>query len=317
MTKQKASIIIPVKNRTELFEKALNSAINQTYRPLEIIVVDDGSGNEEFEIISGIVAEKAYQKDEHLSISIFKNSRKGAAGARNEGFLQSHGTLIQFLDSDDILLPTKIEEQAEVLASNDKLDLVYSIATFIDNDEKPLTNKWGQSLTNTSKDFFNFSYQTMCPLYKRSAIEKYGLWDERLKINQDWEFNVRYLILGANTYFLEKTLALYRMHNHGNIGKSDRVAKIIESKFLAHQKIFELLQEKNKLDALLTKLFLKRFFYIYLITSIASEKTYTEMQRTFIKKNFPVTKAIPLKIFEMTGVNKLVIFIYDLIRKLR
>ncbi len=108
-----ASVIIPTYNRARLLTEAMDSVLAQTYRPIELIVVDDGSTDHTRKAIEQWSSKCA---DDHLfRLSHFHQGNKGAPAARNLGLVQSHGEYIQFLDSDDILHPEKIERQAAEL----------------------------------------------------------------------------------------------------------------------------------------------------------------------------------------------------------
>lgn len=310
MNQSLVSIIIPVKNRSELFVKAFNSLIAQTHRPVEIIVVDDGSSKEEFLKINNTI--KRSEKEPEVSTQIIRNTSKGAASARNLGFKNSNGAFIQFFDSDDILLPTKLEFEINILKENSALDFVYSRAQYIDENDALLNEFWGSELTGTSTDYFNFSYQTMCPLYRRSAIEKYGLWDEKLLINQDWEFNVRYLLRGAKCQFLNKIHSYFRVHKAGNIGKTDRKPDIIFSKFLGHKKIYTEIIENKKNDSIINKLYLKRFIYIFLVTTTVGTSQQIKEQEHFIASHFVGKISFILSLFRNKWIANMVLRLYKL-----
>ena len=101
------SVIIPSFNRKKRLEKTLVSVLEQTYNTLEIIVVDDGStdGTEEF-MLDFIEKNKTAK-----SIFYIKQQNRGAANARNNGFRHSHGEFVVFFDSDDVMLPQRIEKR--------------------------------------------------------------------------------------------------------------------------------------------------------------------------------------------------------------
>ncbi|PWD97767.1 glycosyltransferase family 2 protein [Marinilabilia rubra] len=310
MNQSLVSIIVPVKNRSELFVKAYSSLIAQTHRPVEIIVVDDGSSKEEFLKINNAV--KHSEKEPEVFTQIIRNTSKGAASARNLGFKNSNGVFIQFFDSDDILLPQKLENEINILKKDSTLDFVYSRAQYIDENDALLNEFWGTELTGTSTDYFNLSYQTMCPLYRRSAIEKYGLWDEDLLINQDWEFNIRYLLRGAKCQSLDKVHSYFRVHKAGNIGKTDRKPDIIYSKFLGHKRIYTEIIEKKKDDSIINKLYLKRFIYIFLVTATVGTPQQIKEQEHFIASNFDGKISFFLSLFRNKGIADMVLRLYKL-----
>ncbi len=104
------SIVIPTYNRAHLIVKALNSVLSQTYRPIEIIVVDDGSIDESHTVINNW---KLDNEDEDTKIYMIRQNNAGACSARNKGIEYARGEFIAFLDSDDEWLPQKLERQME------------------------------------------------------------------------------------------------------------------------------------------------------------------------------------------------------------
>lgn len=304
------SLIIPVHNRIDLFESTIESVIKQTYPNLEIIVVNDGSNIQETERLGQLLDKKRNQFPE-LNLHVFFTPGLGAPAARNLGFRMSKGQFIQFLDSDDLLLPQKIEKQIVILEKDRSLDLVYSKAQFVDVNLNRKNEFWGRSLSGNYLDYFNFSWQTMCALYRRTAIEKYGLWDEALSINQDWEFSIRYIVLGAKILFIDEVQSLFVQHKEGNIGDSKMTLDKISGKYLSTYKIYTLLIEKSLMSKDLKRLFIKRWIYIILVTSVLRGKVELQHQFSFYKKelSFPLYCLIlPLK---MRAIARFFLFMYN------
>lgn len=284
------SVIIPVRNRIAFIEEALQSVYNQSYRPIEILIINDGSTIDNSYNIEKIVKRFQYV-DPNINLKQINNEPKGAPFARNYGFRISKGNYIQFFDSDDILLPDKLQKQVMYLERDQEIDLVYSKAQHTDEKLNRFDRYWGRKLDGTYLDYFLFSWQTMCALYKRSAIEKYGLWDETLTINQDWEFSLRYIIKGARVVFLDEVQSLFRRHSKGNIGSFSNDLTKIEGKWLSTQKIYNLLKEKRMLNYKLRKCFIKRWTYILLLSLSAKSS------KTFYSKLSEVRGDFPLLLF--------------------
>src|SRR5690348_4318950 len=98
------STIIPVYNRAALLQEAVASVLAQAYRPIEIIIVDDGSTDD-----TGFVAEELTKR--HSDVRVIHRKNGGPGAARESGRLVAKGEFIQFLDSDDLLLPEKFQSQ--------------------------------------------------------------------------------------------------------------------------------------------------------------------------------------------------------------
>ena len=99
------SVIIPEYNRSKLLSLAIESALNQTYQDLEIIVIDDGSTDNTKEVVEGFIKQDSRVK------YIQHENNKGASAARNTGIMSAKGEYIAFLDSDCQWMPEKIEKK--------------------------------------------------------------------------------------------------------------------------------------------------------------------------------------------------------------
>ena len=120
----KVSVIIPTFNSGAYLNEAINSVLNQTYSPIEIIVVNDGSTDSTDNILREYLNDIKYLSQENL----------GPASARNLGIKHAKGEYIAFLDADDIWLPEKIEKQVDIFRKNPGTALVYS--RFINFDDE-------------------------------------------------------------------------------------------------------------------------------------------------------------------------------------
>ena len=123
--KKKVSVIIPTYNRAEFLRSAIESALNQTYTDLEIIVSDDKSTDHTREVVKSF-------KDNRIKY-ILNEGNKGPSATRNTAILASKGEYIAFLDDDDEWLPDKLQSQVEVLdKSQVKICGVYTNRLFIE-----------------------------------------------------------------------------------------------------------------------------------------------------------------------------------------
>lgn len=120
------SVIIPTFNRSEFVHHALNSVLIQTYRNLEVIIVDDGSTDN-----TEVCIRKIMMREGHIPIRYVKTTRQGVASARNMGVGQSSGRWIAFLDSDDRWVPEKLSRQMEYLQENPDSRIVYTLERWI------------------------------------------------------------------------------------------------------------------------------------------------------------------------------------------
>jgi len=164
------SIIIPVYNRAEIFEKSLVSATLQSYGNIEIIVVDDGSeGNVE----RGM---RNVEKNSDVKIIYYRQENAGAPSARNRGFRESKGEYVIFWDADIEAESDMIEKMVEVLDKNQDINFVYS--SFILGKKKMLAQVF--SPIQLQKN----NYIHTSSLIRR---EDFPMFDEKLKRFQDWD----------------------------------------------------------------------------------------------------------------------------------
>src|SRR2546423_15031109 len=117
------SVIIPARNAALTIERALASVLSQRFRPIEAIVVDDGSCDATAEVVRAVA---------NPAVRLIRLPKsRGAAAARNVGIEASSGEIVAFQDADDEWLPGKLEQQVERLRSDPRLVLISSRAIFI------------------------------------------------------------------------------------------------------------------------------------------------------------------------------------------
>ena len=109
---QLVSNIIPCFNAERWVGEAIQSCLNQTYRPIEIIVVDDESTDQSRQIVLDLA------KNASVSVKLIEGTHKGASAARNKGLAAAAGEFVQFLDADDLMSPGKIELQVGGASQN-------------------------------------------------------------------------------------------------------------------------------------------------------------------------------------------------------
>lgn len=183
------SIIIPTYNRASIIEPTLNSVLAQTYPHWECLVVDDFSTDNTEEVLGRYAQQDARFK------YLLNQRKKGGNGARNTGLLNAAGEWLIFLDSDDLLLPHCLKQRVGFVQERPELDFaVFDIVRVLDNGEKLLFSSYtGNDSGNPSEEVlgmfldYDVPWCATSPLWKReSLIEKAVLWNEELKIAQDY-----------------------------------------------------------------------------------------------------------------------------------
>jgi glycosyltransferase involved in cell wall biosynthesis len=217
------SVIVPTYNRSKLIGETLDSVFAQTYRPIEILVIDDGStDNTEEEV-------KSYfnKCDDQVKLIYIPKVHTGAQEARNIGYQQSQGEYIQFLDSDDILSKYKIQMQVNVLRNCEMYSFAYGPWRCLYTGENN-SNKFGsiaQKKGMSSEDSMLRGYLSgrwYCPihsyLFRRNLTEKAGPWDIELSDRQDTDYLVQVLLNKPKALHVPESLVFYRRHHHEHIG---------------------------------------------------------------------------------------------------
>lgn len=179
----RVSVIIPCFNRGYIVADAVESALAQEPPVREIICVDDGSTDDTVEVLERLAAEYPGR------ITIVPGDHRGAAAARNRGVAAASGEYLQFLDSDDVLLPGKIRRQVAV-AVKGAADLVaggYEVRPLEGEpyERTPSTDDVWRGL------FFGDLGITSANLFRRRAVADVGGWDEERTSSQEYELMFR------------------------------------------------------------------------------------------------------------------------------
>ncbi|MEO6002494.1 MAG: glycosyltransferase family A protein [Opitutus sp.] len=187
------SVIIPVFNRASTIKRAVESVRRQTYRSIEIIVVDDGSTDDTVAVLAGILP----------AVHLIKQKNAGPSAARNTGIRASNGDIIAFLDSDDEWLPAKIETQVRLMGGQSGNGTCCCIcnATMLYADGQTRTSYATAGLTPTISEgiWFNadqvittrFLLFNQAIAIRRAALEAIGYFPETLRIMEDYDLALR------------------------------------------------------------------------------------------------------------------------------
>lgn len=213
------SIIVPVYNVEEYLPKCLDSIINQTYKNLEIIVVNDGSTDN-----SGKICDEYGERD--YRIMVIHKANRGVSSSRNIGIKNASGEYILFVDSDDEIEKDYVNVMARAVTNSD-CDLVISNITDIFNktEKKRIINT--ENLSGIFKnDYFILMELLRGPvvkLYKMKIIDKFDIkFCESMKISEDQVFNFQYyskiksykfINYYGYKYFHRKTYSLSKILN--------------------------------------------------------------------------------------------------------
>lgn len=235
------SILIPAYNAERWIADTLASALNQTWRRIEIIVVDDGSTDQTRAVAERFVAR---------NVAVLTTPNLRAAAARNRAYAACQGDYIQWLDADDLLGPDKIRRQLEARER-------------AGSKRKLLSSAWGRFMYRPAKAQFvpsplwedltpvewllrklgqNLYMQTSTWLVSRELAEAAGPWDTRLTLDDDGEYFCRVLLASEGTHFVPDAPVYYRAAGFSSLSSVLGFAEKLDSQFLSMQRHIEYLR---------------------------------------------------------------------------
>lgn len=202
------STIIPVYNRPQEVVRAVRSVLGQTYRPVEILLVDDGSTDETPQVLADLAAR---HPDE---IRVLRQTNGGPGAARERGRRAARGAYIQYLDSDDWLYPNKFEDQIKALRQRPDCAIAYGTTTVSDLEGtivEPSSRRTGQPMTTLFPALLTERWWFVhTPLYRRALCDAVGAWST-MRQREDWEYDAR---IGALRPSLVHCGSVVSNHSH-------------------------------------------------------------------------------------------------------
>ncbi len=218
------STIIPVHNRAALLREAVASVLAQTYRPIEIILVDDGSTDDTGPAADALAAEQPGL------IRVIHQANAGPGAAREAGRQMARGEFIQYLDSDDLLLPRKFELQVAALRARPECGLAYGITRLVDEHgairQEPF-KRTGAGLTRLFPAMLvERWWSTHTPLWRRTACDAIGPWS-RWWTQEDWEYDARAAALGFEAAYCPETLSATRWHPAARLSRRGLLPAVV------------------------------------------------------------------------------------------
>lgn len=192
------SIIIPIHNREAFLKRTLLSVLHQTYRPLELILVDNNSTDASLRTCIYFQAEHS---SEDFIITVAEEKKPGANAARNKGLRLAAGKYVSFFDSDDEMLPQRMELIANKIKET-SADIIASISILKSEDGK-CKNKRRLYSSSVEKQILAATISTPNFTVKKNIILSIGGWNEKLFRWQDWEMGIRLLMATQNIAWIK------------------------------------------------------------------------------------------------------------------
>ena len=205
----KVTIVIPVYNGEQYLKEAIDSALSQTYKNIEVLVVNDGSKDKTDEIA------KSYGN----KIKYIKKDNGGVASALNVALKEMSGEYFSWLSHDDLYLPTKIEKQIKALSTTENkntiiacnVDIVSSSLTLIRHNKIPDNAKKSMSCYLAFDQTVGLNGCAL--LVPKKLFDKHGSFNEDLKVTQDYDMWFRFAI-NEKFYIIDDNLVLSRQHEN-------------------------------------------------------------------------------------------------------
>ena len=264
----KVSIIIPTYKRSSRLPIAIDSVLNQTYKNIEIIVVDD-NGDNEYRKKTKSVLEKFISQNKITYIE--HQTNQGGCEARNTGAFAAKGNYIAFLDDDDFYESTKIEEQVKFLETHPKYDACMCHMYRTDDKGKQIPSRENMARGTTLKAaILNGNLFTSMLLIKKEVFEKLGGFSEISRF-QDKYFHYKFLENEYQIGILDKQLLTLVEHYDIRISLTS-AKKIINALDTLHEVE---LKHKNCFNNKEWHFIMQRFYY---------NKAYTLSQGKFIDR---------------------------------
>jgi glycosyltransferase involved in cell wall biosynthesis len=229
------SVIIPVYNRAVMLREAVASALAQTHRPIEIVIVDDGSTDETADAADALASR-------HREIVVIHHSNRGPGLSREAGRLRARGAFIQHLDSDDLLLPRKFELQLAALQAHAECGVAYGRTRYRNAAGEEIACTWKDPNQVQATMFPSFLlarwWETATPLYRRGVTDAAGPWTD-LRLEEDWEYDARVASLGTRLIFVDEVVCEHRDHGENRLSRGAGVdAQRLRWRARAHELIY-------------------------------------------------------------------------------
>lgn len=212
----KISVYIPSYNQGTYLPRAIESVLAQTLPPHQIIIVDDASTDGSRDVIAAYAA-----RHPRLITAIYHDRNQGIPRTRNDGIEAATGDCVTYVDADDRLLPTKLQREAEALASSPDAHIAFSDYIYTDADGANLY-RWTTGQKPPAGDVFREVLLRQFPrnnlfrteLVRRRALREVGGYQTKLTMYSDWELRIR-LTKRFRTVYVDEPLSEFRRHGAG------------------------------------------------------------------------------------------------------
>jgi len=198
------SIVTPSYNQAQFLEETILSVLSQDYPSIEYLIIDGGSTDGSVEIIRKYEDRLAYWVSE---------PDQGQSQAINKGFQRANGEILAWMNSDDVYCPGAMRAAVDFLRLHPDVALVYGRAELIDGDGATLLPiPWEDFDVPTCITRQRYPIPQPAAFFRREAVQRVGLLDERLHYCLDWDYWIRIAMAGLKISKIPQTLARCRLH---------------------------------------------------------------------------------------------------------
>jgi len=228
------SVVLPTYNRDRLVGRAVRSVLAQTHREIELIVVDDGSTDATAAVLAEI--------DDARLVVLRLGGNRGASAARNAGLARARGSLVAFLDSDDVWHVNKLERQIAALAAASPRTGLCVCSMMVDRGGGwSYPTRWlDEEMAPADalrRVLSGVGYGTLSWLVRRDVLEAAGGFDESLPRLQDYELSIR-IASGWGIRTMSEILATAELQSDSVSASADRYARAIDAIVTRHRPLF-------------------------------------------------------------------------------
>lgn len=220
----KVSVIIPVYNCELYIDQAIESVLNQTYTDYEIIVINDGSTDNTYQVL------QPYMK----KIRYFSQENKGLSATRNQGIKMAKGKLISLLDADDLFLYYKLQEQVAIFEAEPSIGLVQSGWRVVNEKGEKIEDvkPWHKSPELDLVTWLKWKATNPSGMmFRKEWLERVNGFNEDLRRLEDFDIVIRLALAGCQATWFPKVAVCYRQHR-GNMTRNLLAQIEVEEKIL-------------------------------------------------------------------------------------
>ena len=196
------TVVTPSYNQSKFIEATIQSVLDQRYPNLEYIIIDGGSTDESVDVI------RSYEK--HLAYWVSEKDA-GASHAIVKGFARATGTILAYLNSDDLYLPGSLEAVAEAM-SDPAVDVVYGNMYWVDTRGSIIGEQRQTPFMSMAYLFGGSTLQQPATFWKKQLYIKCGEMDPSYRFAFDTDLFVRFALAGARFKHINRTIASFRIH---------------------------------------------------------------------------------------------------------